>query len=104
MRFPSKEVFFKGYVFRVSEDVYDPAEDSFLFAENLVVKRGDRVLDVGTGCGLLGIVAAKVASLVVGVDVNPLRFAVLGRMRDSIVWRIRCNLCWVTFLRRCARM
>jgi len=64
-------VFFRGCVFRVAESVYEPCDDSFLFAENLLVKRGDRVLDVGTGCGLLGAVAARVAGFVVGVDVNP---------------------------------
>lgn len=71
MRLAHKRVVFKNYVFRVWEDVYEPAEDSFLFAENLVVGEGDFVLDVGTGCGLLSIIAAEKASAVVGVDVNP---------------------------------
>jgi len=52
-------------------NVYAPAEDSFLFAENLDVKEGERVLDMGTGCSILGILAAKKASFVVAVDVNP---------------------------------
>jgi len=64
-------VFFEDYVFFVSENVYEPAEDSFLFAENLVVREGDVVLDMGTGCGLLGVVAAEKAGRVVAVDVNP---------------------------------
>jgi release factor glutamine methyltransferase len=51
--------------------VYEPSEDSFLFAENLTVKRADHVLDLGTGCGLLGIVAAAQAREVVAVDINP---------------------------------
>jgi release factor glutamine methyltransferase len=61
----------------VDENVYEPAEDSFLFAENLNVKDGERVLDMGTGSGLLGIIAAKNAGEVVAVDVNPcaVRFA-----------------------------
>ena len=46
-----------------SEDVYEPAEDSFLFAENLDVEKGAQVLDVGTGCGILGILAAEKAAL-----------------------------------------
>jgi release factor glutamine methyltransferase len=64
-------VFFGDYVFVVDENVYEPAEDSFLFAENLDVKEGERVLDMGTGCGILGILAAKKASTVVAADVNP---------------------------------
>jgi release factor glutamine methyltransferase len=66
-----KKVFFADYVFFVSENVYEPAEDSFLFAENLVVSEGDVVLDMGTGCGILGVVAAEKAAKVVAVDVNP---------------------------------
>lgn len=66
----SRTVFFANYVFRVSENVYEPAEDSFLFAENLAVKRGETVLDLGTGCGILSIIAAKKATEVVAVDVN----------------------------------
>jgi len=67
----TKRVFFGDFVFVVDENVYEPAEDSFLFAENLDVKEGERVLDMGTGCGILGIIAAKKASSVVAVDVNP---------------------------------
>jgi release factor glutamine methyltransferase len=68
---PSKRVHFGGYAFNVYDDVYEPAEDSFLFAENLDVKEGAQVLDLGTGCGVLGILAAKKAGGVVAVDLNP---------------------------------
>jgi release factor glutamine methyltransferase len=67
----SKRVFFGDYVFLVDENVYEPAEDSFLFAENLTVDEGERVLDMGTGCGILSVVAAARAGGVVAVDVNP---------------------------------
>ena len=68
---PTNRTHFGNYVFDVFEDVYEPAEDSFLFAENLDVAEGEQVLDVGTGCGLLGILAAKKAGRVVAVDLNP---------------------------------
>jgi release factor glutamine methyltransferase len=67
----AKRVFFNRYVFRVHENVYEPAEDSFLFAEYLLREKGERVLDVGTGCGILGIVAGADAARIVGVDINP---------------------------------
>jgi release factor glutamine methyltransferase len=67
----SKRVFFGEYVFLVNENVYEPAEDSFLFAENLHVKSGASVLDMGAGCGLLGVLAAIKGALVLAVDVNP---------------------------------
>lgn len=71
MPLPAKRVYFDKYVFDVWENVYEPAEDSFLFAENLNIKKAEVVLDMGTGCGILGILAAEKASTVVAVDVNP---------------------------------
>jgi release factor glutamine methyltransferase len=71
MLLSGKKVFFADYVFYVWENVYEPAEDSFLFAENLRVRAGDFVLDMGTGCGILGIIAADKASHVVALDINP---------------------------------
>jgi release factor glutamine methyltransferase len=71
MRSSIKKAYFNDYVFDVCGDVYEPAEDSFLFAEHLDIKEDERVLDMGTGCGILGILAAKKAREVVAVDVNP---------------------------------
>ena len=68
---PVKRVRFGKYIFDVWENVYEPAEDSFLFAENLDVEKGVQVLDVGTGCGILGILAAEKAAMVLAVDLNP---------------------------------
>jgi release factor glutamine methyltransferase len=67
----TKSVHFDDYSFSVWKNVYEPAEDSFLFAENLEVEAGERVLDMGTGCGILGILAAKKSCSVAAVDVNP---------------------------------
>lgn len=71
MRCCIKRVFFGDCIFDVLPDVYEPAEDSFMIAENLAVNSGESVLDMGTGCGILGIVAAKRASMVLAVDINP---------------------------------
>ncbi|HVP17235.1 MAG TPA: HemK2/MTQ2 family protein methyltransferase [candidate division Zixibacteria bacterium] len=67
----SSRVVFAGHVFDILDNVYEPAEDSFLFAENLSVRRGCKVVDVGTGCGILAVIAAKKAGKVVAIDVNP---------------------------------
>jgi len=71
MPYPTKRAHFGVCVFNIFEEVYEPAEDTFLFAENLDVKEGEQVLDVGTGCGILGILAAKKAGGVVAVEINP---------------------------------
>jgi len=66
-----KRIFFNNCTFCVEENVYEPAEDTFLLAENLLVREYYDVLDMGTGCGILGVLAAKRARNVVAVDVNP---------------------------------
>ena len=70
MVYPKKAIF-KDHIFVVDEHVYEPAEDTFLLAERLAVTEGDVVLDVGTGCGILAVLAAKKAKRVVAVDINP---------------------------------
>ena len=72
MHSTNKKAFFGDLVFEVCDDVYEPAEDSFLFAENLHVHKGSRVLDVGTGSGILGILAAINAAEVIAVDLSPI--------------------------------
>ncbi len=92
MQSPVKRIHFNNYVFDVSENVYEPAEDSFLFAENLEVRQGAKVLDVGAGCGILGVLAAENAASVLAVDLNPfaLRCAkensVLNKQDDKIAF------------------
>jgi len=68
-----KQVFYDDLIFQVFEDVYEPAEDTFLIADSLaqIVNKGARVLDVGTGCGVLAIITARKAKKVVAVDMNP---------------------------------
>lgn len=66
-----KKAYFENCCFLVGEHVYEPGEDTFLLAEKLLVNKDDIVLDMGTGCGILAVLAAKKAKNVVAVDINP---------------------------------
>ena len=64
-------VFYRGLEFDVAPGVYEPAEDTFLIADNLEIRAGERVLDLGTGCGILGILSALQGGKVTATDINP---------------------------------
>ncbi|MDI6819635.1 MAG: class I SAM-dependent methyltransferase [Candidatus Hodarchaeaceae archaeon] len=65
-------VYYRGKGFEVRPSVYEPAEDTFLLADNLDVYPGEKVLELGTGCGLLAILAAEAGGRVVATDINPI--------------------------------
>ncbi len=93
MQFPLKRLHFGKFVFDVCENVYEPAEDSFLFAENLDIEKGAEVLDVGTGSGLLAIVAAEKADFVVAVDFNP--YAIRCAKENSVINSVRRKMVFI---------
>lgn len=86
MPFVAKRVYFDDLRFNVYENVYEPSEDTFLFAENLDVKAGDNVIEVGSGCGILSILAAKKASNVLAIDINP--YAIRCAKENAILNKI----------------
>jgi release factor glutamine methyltransferase len=87
-----KKAYFDKYYFEIYENVYEPAEDSFLFAENIEVKYGAQVLDMGAGCGILGILSAEKASSVLTIDINPYAIScakvnsILNNVSDKMVF------------------
>lgn len=93
MRCPIKRVHFEDQPFDICNDVYEPAEDTFLFAENLCVKKGEDVLDLGTGCGILGVLAARKANFVLAVDLNP--HAIRCAKQNSVLNNANNNMAFV---------
>jgi release factor glutamine methyltransferase len=85
---------FMGLDLYVSEDVFAPPEseegDPFHKAVLAEVKQADRVLDMGTGSGVSAILAAKVSSDVVAVDINPraVECAIANAERNGVRERI----------------
>lgn len=52
----------------VHEGVYEPADDTFLLCQNLDITPSERLLEIGCGCGLVSIIAARKGAVVVATD------------------------------------
>lgn len=64
-------IYYGGLKLKTHPRVYKPEEDSFLLAETLEPRAYGSVLDMGSGTGLLSLVASVKARSVLGVDINP---------------------------------
>jgi len=89
---------FHGIKLCVNEQVYEPAEDTELVLHMINVNINEKVIDIGSGTGILGIYAIKRGARVVFIDINPYAVeATLCSLRlngiDSIKYDIvNCDL------------
>ena len=58
------------FTINTHENVYIPAEDSYLLAENLEIEYGKSVLEIGTGSGIVAMYASKLTDKVTATDIN----------------------------------
>ncbi len=58
------------FIINTHENVYIPAEDSYLLAENLEIHDGESVLEIGTGSGIVAMYASKLTDKVTATDIN----------------------------------
>ncbi len=72
---------YHGMEFQICDKVYEPAEDTFLLAENLMAKKTDEVLEIGTGTGIISIITSKIAQQVIAIDIN--KYAVECAKKNS---------------------
>ena len=55
----------------ITDDVYNPSDDSYLLLKAIDPKPGELMLEMGSGSGLISIHAAKAGAKVTAVDINP---------------------------------
>jgi len=65
--------------------IYGPREDSYLLQKYVkqIVKRGDKVLDMGAGSGIQAITALEITGDVTAVDINP---KALEKIKNEQPW------------------
>lgn len=58
------------FIINTDDNVYVPAEDSYLLADNLEIEYGMSVLEIGTGSGIVAMYASRLTDNITVTDVN----------------------------------
>jgi len=86
----------RGCLFRVPDQVQAPKAGSLFFCRNLVVKPGERMLEIGAGLGLAAVLAARSGARVVATDILPEAVEVIraNAALNGVVLDTRLGDCW----------
>jgi release factor glutamine methyltransferase len=79
---------YKNLQIELHPEVYEPAEDTFQLLECIEIKKGDKVFEIGTGCGVVALECARRGADVVCSDVNPFAVKLTGRnyfLNESLI-------------------
>jgi release factor glutamine methyltransferase len=58
------------FIINTDDNVYIPAEDSYLLADNLEIKKSQSVLEIGTGSGIVAMYASRLTDAITVTDIN----------------------------------
>ncbi len=58
------------FIINTDDNVYVPAEDSYMLADNLEIKKGQSVLEIGTGSGIVAMYASRLTDSITVTDIN----------------------------------
>ncbi len=85
MMTPIKSIRLGEYQIDIFPHVYEPAEDTYMVIDNLhIIKKQSKILDLGSGSGILGIMAYPYAKIIISIDFSP--FAV-----ENTKWNFKKN-------------
>ena len=60
----------QDFKINIDDNVYIPADDSYLLADNLEIKQGQSVLEIGTGSGIVAMYASRLTDNITVTDIN----------------------------------
>lgn len=60
----------QDFKINIDDNVYIPAEDSYLLPDNLEIKQGQSVLEIGTGSGIVAMYASRLTDNITVTDIN----------------------------------
>jgi release factor glutamine methyltransferase len=75
--------YYKDLRIMLHPQVYEPAEDTFLLLEALMVTSGESVFEIGAGTGIISLFCANQGAHVIASDINPFAIDLMKRNKEQ---------------------